>query len=457
MNPRPTQVSFRRLRRALAASFSLATGLRAQTPTPAPVVNGVAAPAAAVGGASTPGAQLNYEQLETLLGPIALYPDALIALILPAATAPSDVVLAARYLKAKGDPAQIDNQPWDESVRGLAHYPEVVDWMDENLSWTKQVGEAFLVQPADAMQAVQRLRTRARAAGTLVDTPQQRIVTEGDILLIEPTQPDVIYVPRYDPDVVYYARSPYWNQPYLSFGAGFAVGSWLAYDFDWPDRTIWVGDWRRRPRTVWVRPSFPNRPLRPGMPLPEARPWRPPEHRYLPPRGIGPRPPGMMFYPRPMPGTPPRPPGDNYPFRRYDQPSQPRIIRPATPGTPSGGFTPPPVLMPPPTNIGAPPASTDRRRDRADPTPDRPRPEYRRTPPTVGAPPVMGPPAPVNQPPANGGGPLMGSRPERPTRPDGSNENRREPRANTPAAPQPPPTAAPAKPAVEPNNGPNLR
>ena len=454
MNPRSTPVSLRRRRLALGTSFALALGLHAQAPTPAPVVSSLAPPAAAVPGASTASAPLNSMQLETLLGPIALYPDALIALILPAATAPSDVVLAARHLGAKSDPAQIDNQPWDESVRGLAHYPEVVDWMDENLSWTKQVGEAFLAQPAAVMQAVQRLRTRARAAGTLVDTPQQRIVTEGDILLIEPTQPHVIYVPRYDPDVVYYARSPYWNQPYLSFGAGFAVGSWLTYDFDWPSRTIWVGDWRRRPRTVWERPSFPNRALPPGVPLPEARPWRPPEQRYLPPRIVGPRPPAVIVYPRPMPGTPSRPPGDTYPSRRFDPPPQPRIIRPATPSTPSGSFTPPPVFLPPPTQIGTRPDSSDRRRDRVDPPPERPRPEYRRTSPTVGSPPVMGPPAPANPPPANSG-PPAGTRPERPTRPDGSNENRREPRSNP--SPPPPPPAAPARPAVEPSNEPNLR
>jgi len=132
--------------------FAAATLLPAQEPEPAP----------------DPALPLfTAEELEQLLGPIALYPDALIALILPATTAPSDLVLAARYLQAQGNAEQIDYQPWDDSVKALARYPTVVAWMDQNLAWTKQVGEAFASQPADVMNAVQRLRTQARAAGTL--------------------------------------------------------------------------------------------------------------------------------------------------------------------------------------------------------------------------------------------------------------------------------------------------
>src|SRR3954468_20689248 len=115
------------------------------------------------------------EELDQLFGPIALYPDALIALILPASTVSSDVVMAARYLRGNGDPARVETESWDDSVKSLSHYPEVVKWMDENLAWTKQAGEAFVAQPADVMNAIQRLRTAARAAGTLVDTPQQRV------------------------------------------------------------------------------------------------------------------------------------------------------------------------------------------------------------------------------------------------------------------------------------------
>jgi hypothetical protein len=95
--------------------------------------------------------QLSTEELNELLAPIALYPDALLALILPASTVPSDVVLAARYIASNGDPAQIANQPWDDSVKSLVRYPDVLKWMDQNLEWTTAVGEAFLDQPADVM------------------------------------------------------------------------------------------------------------------------------------------------------------------------------------------------------------------------------------------------------------------------------------------------------------------
>ena len=188
--------------------------------------------------------QLSPEELDRLLAPIALYPDALIALILPASTVPSDLVLAARYLGSNGDPAQIANQPWDDSVKSLARYPDVLKWMDQNLDWTTTVGDAFIDQPADVMNSVQRLRVKALAAGNLFDTPQQTIVKEETSIRIVPAEPDVIYVPEYDPEVVYV--QPYSQDlgPVLTFGAGFAVGSWLTYDLDWNRRGIYVGHWR---------------------------------------------------------------------------------------------------------------------------------------------------------------------------------------------------------------------
>jgi hypothetical protein len=109
---------------------------------------------------------------------LALHPDALIALVLPAATHPTEIVLAARRLARDPAPATLDLEPWDDSVRALARYPEMVAWMDENLEWTQQVGEAFLAQPAEVMTAIQRLRARARANGVLQDTP--RAAGRGD-------------------------------------------------------------------------------------------------------------------------------------------------------------------------------------------------------------------------------------------------------------------------------------
>ncbi len=172
-------------------------------------------------------------------------------MILPASTVPSDVVLAARFISSSGDPAQVANQPWDDSVKSLARYPDVVKWMDQNLEWTTQVGEAFLDQPADVMNTIQQLRAQAIAAGNLTDCPQQRIVKEESCIRIVPAESEMIYVPQYDPEVVYVQPYDPYLGPALTFGVGFAVGSWLNYDCDWPGRRVCVGDWNPRWRNDW--------------------------------------------------------------------------------------------------------------------------------------------------------------------------------------------------------------
>ena len=215
-------------------SAFVACPLRAQAPAPEPPpVPPQSAPQ-----------QLSQEELKNLVGPIALYPDALIALILPASTVPSDLVLAERYIASNGDLTQIANQPWDDSVKSLVRYPDVLKWMDQNLEWTTTLGEVFLDQPADVMNSIQALRAEAIAAGNLTDSPQQHVVREKTCIRIVPAQPDVIYVPEYDPEVVYV--QPYSEDvgPLLTFSAGFAVGSWLNYDCDWDRRGIYVGQWR---------------------------------------------------------------------------------------------------------------------------------------------------------------------------------------------------------------------
>lgn len=246
-------------------------------------------------------------QLDQLLAPIALYPDALVALILPASTEPSDVVLAARYLEANGDPAQVDDQPWNDSVKALAHYPEVVKWMDTNLEWTKSLGAAFLQQPAEVMKAIQRLRAQARAAGTLVDTPQQDVVMEDGDICIVPAQPDVIYVPEYDPEVVYEPQTSYAG-PLLIFGAGWRVGVWLNFECDWGGHGIRRGVWH--PGWDWRRPHFIGN---------AGRPWRPDPDRERELRQHFNRPHPVIPKPRLMPGAPSAPhrPGGN--FHPYDE------------------------------------------------------------------------------------------------------------------------------------------
>ena len=360
----------------ICATFVLPSVNLAQTGTPSFTPSSVTT-------ANPNAPQLEPGQLETLLGPVALYPDALIALILPAATEPSDIVLAARLLAANSSSLALENQPWDDSVRSLARYPDIIRWLDENLAWTKQLGEAFLAQPAEVMQSIQRLRNRARAAGTLIDTPEQKIVSDGEIILIEPAQPEIIYVPRYDPEIVYISRSPSRNTPYLYFGLGFATGAWLSYDCDWSGRSIWIGNWRQRPHSTWVRPAFPNRPLHPGATIVIAQPWRAPAHRYNYPRIIsGPRPQPVVIYPSPMRGTPERPPGKTQisepqlrPRLSSESPT-PRSSTTPTPIIKPATLTPvrtPPASLPPPTRIGTTPSETRRERPTSSPRNDTPR------------------------------------------------------------------------------------
>jgi hypothetical protein len=196
---------------------------------------------------------LSPEQIEELVSPIALYPDPLIALILPASTFPSDLVLAARFLDRGGSPDATASEPWDESVRSLTRYREVIDYLDDHLEWTRRLGNCFMEQPDDVMDAIQMVRVRARAAGFLTDTPEQRVIVESDEICIVPAQPTVIYVPRYDPWVICRPSPAYYSRgPFITFGVGWGVGSWLSFDCDWRARSVRVIDrpayWYRSPR-----------------------------------------------------------------------------------------------------------------------------------------------------------------------------------------------------------------
>jgi hypothetical protein len=209
------------------------------------------------------------DQIDQLVSPIALYPDPLVAIILPAATTPGDITIADRLARAKSDPSVIDSQPWDESVRALAHYPQLIAWMDDNLEWTQQLGVAFLQQPADVMNSIQRLRERARAAGILVTTPQEQVVVQDNAIEILPAEPNVIYIPTYDPEILYSSATYGGPRSSLSFGIAFATGPWLDYDFNWRDRTVWIDrsqTWNRRePRGYAYQSRIST----------ERREWRP--------------------------------------------------------------------------------------------------------------------------------------------------------------------------------------
>jgi hypothetical protein len=220
----------------LMVLFISGATLRAQAPVPPP---GPAGPA------------LAPDQLDQLVGPIALYPDPLIAEILPAATFPTEIVLASRYVSQGGDPNQVENQGWDPSIQALTHYANVLKWMDDNLTWTTQLGQAFQFQQADVMNAVQRLRAKAQALGNLPSTPQESVVADDGDIEIEPTDPDQIYVPDYQPDAIYFQPGIFCTFPYW-----LPVGGWLVNDWNWRDHGLisWgpghprpVGWWRESP------------------------------------------------------------------------------------------------------------------------------------------------------------------------------------------------------------------
>ena len=154
-------------------------------------------------------AQQTPEQLQQLVAPIALYPDALVAQILAAATCPDQVVEADRWLQQhpdlKGEQLgqEVDKQPWDPSVKALAEFPSVLANMDKNLSWTSSLGDAYVNQQQDVMNAVQVMRDRAEKAGNLKNTSQEKVSKEGQTIVIEPANPEIVYVPEYDPWLVY--------------------------------------------------------------------------------------------------------------------------------------------------------------------------------------------------------------------------------------------------------------
>lgn len=197
----------------------------------------------------------NMAELDILLGPIALYPDPLLAVLLPAATQPVDIVMAVRYLDRGGDPALIEAQPWDANVKALANYPDVIRWMDENLEWTTQVGHAFLLQPEDVMDTIQRLRRYANTYGNLQTTPQQIVEVDDDGIDILPADPEVFYVPVYEPRYVYTRPAISGGRQFVTLGPRMSVGTWMAHDWDWRNRRVVM--WTRencRPRAWWSQP-----------------------------------------------------------------------------------------------------------------------------------------------------------------------------------------------------------
>jgi uncharacterized protein DUF3300 len=211
------------------------------------------------------------EEIDQLVAPIALHPDPLLAQILMASTYPLEIVEAARFAKENakltGDQLAeaLKQKTWDDSVKSLVTFPQVLTMMNEKLDWLQKLGDAFLAQQQDVMASIQRLRARAQAEGQLKSTKEQNVIVEPSasgpqvqqapstvqvvqapptVIKIEPTNPEVVYVPSYNPTVVYGAWPPAYPPYYpyppnyfaagaLMFGAGIAVGAALWGDCDW--------------------------------------------------------------------------------------------------------------------------------------------------------------------------------------------------------------------------------
>ncbi|MEM7278353.1 MAG: DUF3300 domain-containing protein, partial [Pseudomonadota bacterium] len=192
---------------------------------------------------------LSNTELETLLAPVALYPDALLAEILPAATYPLELVQANRLVKTEGSDASTDDQDWAPSVSALVRYPEVLTKLSDDLDWTIALGDAFLAQPDDVFATIQSLRAQANNAGNLKTNDHHEVIVEPvtdieyedtvverrTVIRIVPRYVDRIYVPYYDPYRVYrpWAHHHSFHDPIFSFSIGYGLGSWLSHHLDW--------------------------------------------------------------------------------------------------------------------------------------------------------------------------------------------------------------------------------
>ena len=191
---------------------------------------------------------LNEGELDSLVAPIALYPDAYLAQVLMASTYPLEVVQAERWAKAnkslKGDKLKeaLSKQDWDASVKAIVETPSVLSMMNGDLDWLEKLGDAVLAQQADVMDAIQRLRSKAQANGKLTTNKQQKVTAtqQGDkqVIVIEPTSPESVYVPYYEPSVVY-GNWPYEDLPALLLSTGSRLHlRWNARDRDRLGRSL---------------------------------------------------------------------------------------------------------------------------------------------------------------------------------------------------------------------------
>jgi hypothetical protein len=229
-------------------------------------------------------------QLDQMLAPVALYPDGLLGQVLMACAYPLEIVQADRWLQSpenaglSGDSLvqALEPYPWDNSVKSLAAFPQVLKMLDDNLDWTERLGEAFISQQADVMESVQRLRTLARGAGYLDSTPQQTVDASGGAISIAPADPGIVYVPVYSPGTSY-GPWPYADYPPDEVGfADFAFGTFVAFAIVAPFWGWDTWDWHHHHLNVGPPRRGPDRRPPPGgtSRIPERHPWKfAPEHR----------------------------------------------------------------------------------------------------------------------------------------------------------------------------------
>jgi uncharacterized protein DUF3300 len=256
------------------------------------------------GAAASETAPIPAEQLDSLVAPIALYPDPLLAQTLAASTYPLEVIQLEqwyannKYLKDKALADAVARQPWDPSVQALVAFPDVVQRMAGNIQWTTDLGNAFLAQQSDVMDAIQRMRAKAQGKGNLTTNAQQKVETETleggeQVIVIEQANPDVVYVPSYDPQMVYgppppaYPYYPYTYPGYYA-GTGLAFGTGVVLGAAWANN--WGNcDWKRGDVNINNNNNFNrnvNRNVNRGTGTGQGNAWQHnPQHRGNAPYG----------------------------------------------------------------------------------------------------------------------------------------------------------------------------
>ncbi len=202
---------------------------------------------------------LTRQELQDLVGPVALYPDDLLAIVLPASTYPLQVVQASRFLEElESNPGLEPDSDWDDAIVALLNYPEIVELLNEDLDWTWRLGEAVVAQQTDVVNAVEAFRNTAYAAGNLRSDDYQQVSRDEGVIEITPVNDDIIYVPYYEPEhvVVYQPQSvyfyydrprPVYYYPYADtytfnrgFNSGFFWGVTTAFTIGWASDSLHV-------------------------------------------------------------------------------------------------------------------------------------------------------------------------------------------------------------------------